>query len=60
MPLYILHHIAQTFPFVVPGTFVVHIANARSIELARGQYVGNQSNVKRGCFANHCATALAL
>jgi len=26
MPLYILHHIAQTFPFVVPGTFVVHIA----------------------------------
>ena len=26
MPLDILHHIAQAFPFVVPGTFVVHIA----------------------------------
>jgi hypothetical protein len=26
MPLDILRHIAQTFPFVVPGTFVVHIA----------------------------------
>jgi hypothetical protein len=26
MPLSILHHIVQAFPFVVPGTLVVHIA----------------------------------
>src|SRR4030095_13658566 len=34
--------------------------NAHSIGLARGQYVGNQSNVKRGGFVNTCSTRLSL
>src|SRR5215813_1855863 len=59
MTLDILHQIAEAFPLV----FRVHVSwtspNTRSMGLARGQYVGNQSNAKRGWYANHCSTALA-
>jgi hypothetical protein len=56
----VLYQIAEAFPFVVACAFVMDITEGPLNRIARGQYVGNQSNAKRGWHANHCLTALAL
>src|SRR6266498_204221 len=54
----------QLSPTPLTTTFRVHLSctspKAGSMGLARGQYVGNHSNAKRGWVANHCSTAVAL
>jgi hypothetical protein len=53
------YQIPEALTRMMVGTQVMHIAKARSMGLARGQEVGNQSRANRGWAASHCSTALA-